>query len=72
MNQPNNPGLPCPQCGHLIKFTIQGLLYDAQFICPICGLSLTINRERSKETLGHVENLHIAMENLEKAKKFSR
>ena len=66
----NKPGLICPRCAFHVEFTIEGLLYQDKFRCPGCSLDLNLKREDSRESLEALQELHVAVENLEKAKTF--
>jgi transcription elongation factor Elf1 len=35
--------MPCPQCGHLIEFSVEELLRRCFFRCMHCGLELRLN-----------------------------
>ena len=62
------PGMPCPRCKFFIQMSIKDILYKTEFICPGCSLKLTLNRGESKDTLKALQQLHIALENLEAVK----
>jgi transcription initiation factor IIE alpha subunit len=70
-NQEPTPGLTCPQCRFRMQFTIQELLYSQRFTCPGCGLVLTMNRAESRESLDALQQLHVAMTNVERVRKQS-
>lgn len=48
---------------------IQDLLFSSNFRCVFCGLDLTMDREESRVSLNALQQLHIAMDNVEAAKK---
>jgi transcription elongation factor Elf1 len=45
------PGLPCPECGSRIILEPAALLARAPVQCHACGLTLTLNAERSAPAL---------------------
>ncbi len=70
MTQPaSEPGLPCPNCNELIRFTIEALLTRTDFFCSACGLKLSLNRPESQESLQVLEKINEAAENVEKVKR---
>lgn len=71
-NPQNTPGIQCPNeaCGHKISVTLQDLLFQKTIKCPHCLLELTMDREKSKETIDAMDKLHTAIKNAETAKKF--
>ena len=71
MSQPNEPCLPCPRCSFRIKLTLEQLLFMPDLRCPRCGLALTVDREASRGSLELLQDLHVAMRNLETVKKQS-
>ena len=48
---------------------IQDLLFSSNFRCVFCRLDLTMDREESRVSLNALQQLHIAMDNVEAAKK---
>jgi len=46
----NVPGMPCPDCGTRIVVTMEQILSGHRIICG-CGLVLTVDAERSHETI---------------------
>lgn len=63
------PGMPCPECGFFIKMPIAMLLSAAGFTCGGCGLQLGIDRGKSQKAMELLQELHIAQQNAEAAKK---
>lgn len=63
------PGIPCPQCGCFIQMRIQDLLFGSKFQCVYCGLEMQMDREESRVSLNALQQLHVAMENVEAAKR---
>lgn len=43
-------GLTCPKCSGFIPLTLEKLLKDHVFICPHCGLRLSIDRKQSDQS----------------------
>jgi len=44
-------GIPCPICGQLIPISIQQLLSGGNLRCPICGLNLSVDKNKSDKAL---------------------
>jgi uncharacterized paraquat-inducible protein A len=63
------PGMPCPECGCFIKMPIIQLLSAAGFTCGDCGLQLSIDRSKSQKAMRLLQDLHIAQQNAQAAKK---
>ena len=70
MPQQQTPGLKCPQCGHFIPTTISELLSAPALVCPNCRLSLSINRNESKQAMEILKEVDTASKNLEKASNY--
>lgn len=73
---PEKPGLNCPQCQHLIEFTIDQMIKmmsggDPVF-CVSCGLKLTVDRKNAKEVENVLTNLNEGMEKAEKKEQEAR
>ena len=64
------PGFDCPKCKFFIEVSIQSLLYDDTQKCPGCGMVYAMDRSKSTEALKLVQQVHVAMKNLESVKKF--
>lgn len=64
-------GFPCPECKFIMKVTIEQLLYGKRIECPSCGLVLSVNKEKSKKSLKLLQDLHVAIKNVESMKKQS-
>jgi len=62
-------GIPCPQCKQFIEFSIRDLLSRSIFRCKHCGLELTLNRFRSRESLEALAQMQGALEQFEAIKK---
>ena len=72
--QQRTPGMPCPnqECGFFIEMSITSLLTQREFKCPGCLLTLTMDRNVSREALELLQKVNIQKENLERVKKFER
>lgn len=46
-----NPGLPCPECSHRIKISIQMLLSGEPIACPSCQLVMSVDKDASRGVL---------------------
>jgi len=66
------PGIQCPNttCNNKISVSLQDLLYQVNIQCPHCLLELTMDREKSKETIGAMDKLNTALKNAETANTF--
>lgn len=71
MPQQQTPGMKCPQCGQFIPTSIAELLSAQALHCPYCGLTLTINREESKQAMEILKEVDDASKKLENASKFN-
>jgi hypothetical protein len=69
-NRLGNPGLECPNCKQLIKISIQSLLSGLPIPCPHCGLELSVDKNKSKETLEILSEVQIAIDKIEQAKQY--
>jgi len=61
------PGIPCPECGATIHFTIEKLLSARPVFCSDCGLKLTLEVQKSQESLEALRRLNDAFEKLERS-----
>lgn len=69
MTAPTRPtGLPCPECGTLIRIDLEALLECDDFACPGCGLAITLDRSRSAEALAAAEKVVEAMREMQQVK----
>ena len=64
--------MPCPECGFKIKIAIEDLLFQGEFTCPGCHLRLQLDRDRSRTSLQALQDLHVAMRNVERLRKQRR
>jgi len=67
--QPQRTGFPCPQCRQFLEFSIRDLLSRSIFRCKHCGLELTLNRFRSRESLDALAKMQGALEQFEAIKR---
>ena len=51
------PGMPCPNCGNFIPTSIQQILFSSSLYCPICGLSINIDKRKSDKALKMLEKI---------------
>ena len=68
--QQRQPGMPCPECGFFIEMSISSLLTQAEFKCPGCLLTLSMDRAESRSALELLQKVNTQMDNLEKHKSF--
>lgn len=54
---PAQPGLNCPRCDTKIHISIPQLLSVSPVICPACFLQLSIDTEKSKQSLDALRKL---------------
>jgi transcription elongation factor Elf1 len=59
------PGVLCPECQGVIKFTLQQLLSMRPVYCSNCGLKLTMDVAQSQESVQTLQRLQKAMDQLE-------
>ena len=52
MDTAQTTGLTCPKCSGFIPLSLGQLLKSREFLCPHCGLRLTIARKPSKQAVG--------------------
>ena len=45
------PGIQCPNCKNFIPTSIQQILFSKCLCCPICGLSINIDKRKSDKAL---------------------
>ena len=61
----NQQGVPCPECRFVIPTTLPMLLSGEPIVCPMCGLALHVDREKSADSLNLIRNLHEATQQVE-------
>ncbi|MEM6820775.1 MAG: hypothetical protein AAF558_02375 [Verrucomicrobiota bacterium] len=66
--KPREPGITCPKCKFFIQMAIQDLLTQSVFVCPGCGLKLNLDRGASRGSLQALQQLNVALKNLESVK----
>lgn len=68
----NKPGITCPnrECNQKFSVSLQDFLYQISLKCPHCLLELTLDRDKSRETIKAASDLEAAIRNAEKSKKF--
>lgn len=62
-------GIRCPECSFTIPTTMPMLLSDEPIVCPMCGLVLHIDRDKSADSFNLIRNLHEATQQVEKTQK---
>ncbi|RZM77262.1 hypothetical protein [Leptolyngbya iicbica] len=65
----NQQGVPCPECDFSIPTTLPILLSGEPIVCPMCGLALHVDTEKSADSLKLIRNLHEATQQVEETKK---
>jgi transcription elongation factor Elf1 len=58
-------GIPCPECSFTIPTTIEILLSRASITCPMCGLVLHVDADKSAESLTMLSKLHQSAQEVE-------
>ncbi len=59
------PGVLCPECSAVIKFSLQQLLSMRPVYCSGCGLKLTMDVAQSEDSLKKLRELQEVMDHLE-------
>lgn len=72
MNTQKPSGINCPQCTFFIPLTITDLLYRDGVVCPCCSLTLTTNKEASRQALEALQRVQHAQDRLKATEKFNR
>lgn len=67
-----SPGFACPKCGFFIEMSLEGILYEANHKCPRCTTVFTMDRNASTEALKLIQQLSVAVQNLEATREFKR
>lgn len=62
-------GVPCPECSFVIPTTMPMLLSGEPIVCPMCGLNLHVDREKSAESLKLVGQLNEATQQVEETRR---
>lgn len=58
-------GVPCPECSFVIPTTLPMLLSGEPIVCPLCGLALHINTEKSAGSLNLIRQVYAATQQVE-------
>lgn len=66
------PGLQCPRCNSFIPVSIHELLVSNHIKCPICGLRLDINRQKSDKALKALAKVEQAQRQVDEKSSFKR
>lgn len=66
------PGIPCPNCGNFIPTSIQQILFSNSICCPICGLSININKRKSDKALETLKKIEDAQKKSEASLQISK
>jgi transcription elongation factor Elf1 len=64
-NLTDPPGVICPSCKGIIKFTIEQLVSARPVYCSNCGLKLTMDVAQSQESLFELATLNDAMKKID-------
>lgn len=64
-NLTDPPGIPCPECGNTIQFSMEKLLAARPVFCANCGLKLELSREESKTGLQTLRQLSETLDKLD-------
>ncbi|NET76244.1 hypothetical protein [Okeania sp. SIO1F9] len=62
-------GIPCPECSFFIPTTMPMLLSGEPIVCPMCGLALHVDAEKSADSLKLVNQLHEATQKVEQTRR---
>jgi len=66
------PGILCPNCGNFIPTSIQQILFSNSICCPICGLSININKRKSDKALEMLKKIENAQKKSEASLQISK
>lgn len=66
------PGIQCPICSQLIPVSIRQLLFTRSLHCPVCGLSLFIDKKKSDKALKILAKVDEAQRRVENTSHFSK
>ena len=67
--QSTQQGIPCPECSFVIPTTMPMLLSGEPIVCPMCGLNLHVDREKSADSLNLVRQLYEATQQVKETRK---
>mgnify|MGYP002641958475 CR=1 FL=1 len=62
------PGLSCPECGIKLVISMESLINYQPVQCYNCGLELTIDQEKSKQSIDSLRKLQEGLSQAEKVK----
>lgn len=57
MDTSTTTGITCPKCSGFIPLSLFQLVSCSEFVCPQCGLRLSIDRKQSKQSMGALEKI---------------
>lgn len=66
------PSIQCPICSQLIPVSIRQLLFTRSLHCPVCGLSLFIDKKKSDKALKILAKVDEAQRRVEDTSHFSK
>ena len=66
------PGIQYPICSQLIPVSIHQLLFARSLHCPVCGLSLFIDKKKSDKALKILAKVDEAQRRVEDTSHFSK
>ena len=61
-------GVPCPECSFVIPTTMPMLLSGEPIVCPMCGLALHVDAQKSANSLKLIRELHEATQKVEETR----
>lgn len=62
------PGLSCPECGTRLMITMESLINYEPVQCHTCGLELTIDQEKSKQSIESLRKLQDGLSQADKVR----
>jgi len=62
------PGLSCPECGTKLIISMESLINYEPVHCHNCGLELTIDEEKSKQSIDSLRKLQDGLSQAERVK----
>lgn len=65
-------GMKCPVCEMFIPISIPQLLCDGEIMCPHCGLTMTINKQQSRQALEALRKVDDATRKVRETESFKR
>jgi len=64
-NLTDPPGVPCPECGSTIQFSMEKLLTARPVYCSNCGLKLELSLQESKTGLQTLQQLNDTLDKID-------